>query len=129
VFVLASPQAVELAASSSVSTAAVGESVVLHAKRSTKGTWKRISSRDLKADQCWMAVVPPEQEEEVADNLHWRVEPTDAARFNTDFRPDHTRIVVPLQSGEIRLTPSTSVWCEPGRSVAAAPLTIKVSPK
>lgn len=77
--------------------------------------------------QCWMAALPPEQEAEVADNLHWVVEPEGAAKFNIDFRPDHTRTVALSREGIFTLTPSTAVWCEPGRSVAASPVRVEVT--
>jgi hypothetical protein len=74
-----------------------------------------------------MAALPPEREAAVADNLHWRVEPEGAAVFNIDVRPDHTRTVVLSKPGVVTLIPSTSVWCEPGRSVAASPLRIEAT--
>lgn len=129
VFILEAPQAVELAASASARSVGVDEPVVLHAERSTSGSWTRIRSRELKPDQCWMAALPPQREPAVADNLHWIVEPGGAASFNTDFRPDHTRTVVLSKPGIYTLTPSTAVWCEPGRAVAATPLRIEVKAK
>jgi hypothetical protein len=127
VFVLNAPQTVGLAASASTLSARVGEPVVLYAERRTEGSWTRIPSKELKPDQCWMAALPPEREAAVADNLHWRVEPEGAAVFNIDVRPDHTRTVVLSKPGVVTLTPSTSVWCEPGRSVAASPLRIEAT--
>lgn len=125
VFILEAPQAVELAVSASARSIAVGEPVVLYAERKTKGSWRRIHSRELKPDQCWMAVIPPEQEAAVSDNLRWDVEPGGAAAFNTDFRPDHTRTVVLSKPGVFTFTPSTSVWCEP-RSVTGPPVQVEV---
>lgn len=129
VFVLEAPQTVELAASASARSIAVGEPVVLYAERRTKGSWTRIPSKELKPDQCWMAALPPEQEAAVADNLHWIAEPAGAAMFNTGFRPDRTRTVVLSKPGAVKLTPSTSVWCEPGRSVPASPLLVEAMAK
>lgn len=125
VFVLEAPQVVELAASASVSRVRVGEAVVLYAQRGTRGSWKRIASRELGPHQCWMAALPPEKETAVADNLHWVVDPPGLATFNTDFRSDHTRAVVLSKEGVFSFTASTSVWCEPGRSVPAPPLHIE----
>lgn len=127
VFVLEAPQVVELAAWASTHRVAAGEPLILQARRTTSGTWKRIPSRDLKPDQCWMAVVPPEEETAVADNLQWVVEPDGAATFNTGTRSDRARTVSLSMPGAYTITPSTSVWCEPGRSVAAPPLRIEVT--
>lgn len=126
VYVLEAPQVVELTASASSPSIAVGEPVVLYAERRTRGSWLRIPSRDLKPGQCWMAALPPEHEAAVSDNLHWRVEPDGAATFNADFRSDHTRTVVLSKPGVFTLTPSTAVWCEPGRTVVTTPLRIEV---
>jgi hypothetical protein len=76
-----------------------------------------------------MAALPPEEEAEVADNLHWVVEPPGAATFNTDFRPDHTRAVALSKEGVFSFTPSTSVWCEPGRIVSAPSLQVEAKAK
>ena len=127
VFVLNVPQTVRLAASASTLSAPVGEPVVLYAERKTEGSWTRIPSKELKPDQCWVAALPPEREAAVADNLHWLVEPQGAAVFNIDVRSDHTRTVVLSKSGAFTLTPSTSVWCEPGRSVSASALRIEAT--
>lgn len=126
VFVLEAPQTVELAASASSRSVGIGTPVVLYAERTTEGSWSRIPYRELKPDQCWMAAIPPQREAAVADNLHWIVEPANVATFNTDFRSDHTRTVVLSKQGIYTFTPSTAVWCEAGRSVAATPLRIEV---
>jgi hypothetical protein len=125
---LQAPQAVELAASASAQSVKAGVPVVLHAQRQTQGSWKRIPSRDLAPDQCWMAAVPPTKEPEVADNVLWREEPASAAKFSIDFRPDRTRSVTLSEAGLYTFTPSTSVWCELGRSVRAEPFQITVTP-
>ena len=127
VFVLEAPQVVELEASASERRVTTGEALVLHAQRRANGTWKRIPSRELEPDQCWMAAVPPEQETAVADNLHWVVEPAGAATFNTGSRPDRTRTVSLSKPGVYSITPSTDVWCEPGRRVAATALRVEVT--
>lgn len=127
VFVLEAPQRVELVASASSGKVRVGQAVVLTAQRRTRGTWKRIAWRELKEDQCWMAAIPPERETEVADNLHWVVEPQGAATFNTDSRPDRTREVALSREGVFSFRSSTAVWCEPGRSVYAPSIRIEVT--
>jgi hypothetical protein len=127
VFVLNAPQTVRLTASASTLSARAGEPVVLYAERKTQGSWTRIPSKELKPDQCWVAALPPERETAVADNIHWVVEPEGEAVFNIDVRPDHTRTVVLSKPGIFTLTPSTSVWCEPGRSVPASPLRIEAT--
>lgn len=126
VYVLDGKQAIELIASATPAKVAVGADAILHATRRTKGSWKRIASRERAADECWMARVPPEDEPEVADNLRWTVVPDGAAQFNTDFRADHTRRVVFARSGVYVLTATTAIACEPGRTVAAAPIRIEV---
>jgi hypothetical protein len=127
VFVLNAPQTVGLTASASTLSARVGEPVVLYAERKTQGSWTRIPSKELKPHQCWVAALPPEREAAVADNIHWIVEPEGGAVFNIDVRPDHTRTVVLSKPGVFTLTPGTSVWCEPGRSVPASPLRIEAT--
>lgn len=129
IFVLETSQVVELEASASARQVSPGESFVLNAQRKTSGNWRRIASHELMPGQCWMAALPPEREKEVADNLHWVVEPQGAATFNIDFRPDHTRAVSISKEGVFTFTPSTAVWCEPGRSVSAPPIRIEVTPR
>ncbi len=126
VYVLEAPQTVALSVSASAMKVTAGEPVVLHASRRTSGTWKRIANKERKPDQCWMVRPPPEAEDEVADNLHWETSPAEAARFNTDFRADHTRSVTFASPGTFTLASSSAVWCELGRSVAASPLQIEV---
>lgn len=127
VYVLEAPQSVELSASASAQTIKMGTSVVLHAQRKTQGVWKRIASKDLKSDQCWIAAEPPTEEREVADNVLWRAEPASAAKFNTDFRPDRTREVTFAEPGVYILMSSTGAWCELGRQESAAPITVTVA--
>ncbi len=126
VYVLEAPQTVSLSASTSATTVAAGEPIVLHAARRTTGTSKRIAMKDRRPDQCWMSQPPPESEDEVADNLRWEATPATAAQFNTDFRADHTRSVTFASPGTVTLASSSSVWCEPGRSVNGSLLQIEV---
>jgi hypothetical protein len=127
VYVLMSPQTVEVAASASATKILRGRSAVLHATRRTAGQWRRIPRSELRPDQCWMQQIPPQSEDEVADNLHWSVAPAGPARFNLDFRSDHTRLVILPDAGEFTLTPTSGVWCEPGRSVTGSAIRIEVS--
>ena len=127
-YVLEAPQKVELAASASSSRINAGDTAVLHVQRWTAGVWKRIRMRELSPGRCWMRRPPPKFEAEVADNVNWQVAPTTSARFSA-FRPDHTRLVLLPDTGVFTLTASTSVWCEPGRSVAEQSLKIQVTPR
>lgn len=129
VYVLEAPQTVELFASASVTTVLAGKPVVLHAQRRTSGLWKRIRMKERAPDQCWVQRPPPQSEPEVADNLHWTVVPEGSARFNIDYRSDRTRLVTLPHAGQFTLTPTTAVWCEQGRSVAAPPIHIEVTAK
>jgi hypothetical protein len=126
VYVLEAPQSVELAASASVQTVNMGTPVVLHARRTTQGVWKRIPAKDLRPEQCWMAATPPTEEPEAADNVKWTVEPASAAKLNIDFRADRTRELTLAEEGVYTIMASTGAWCEPGRLVRAAPIRLTV---
>jgi len=128
VYVLEAPQSIELAASASAQTVKMGMPVVLHARRKTQGVWKRIPSKELKPEQCWIAAPPPTEELEVADNVRWRAEPAGAARFNIDFRSDRTREVNFAAPGVYTFVSSTGAWCEPSRQQSAAPVRVTVEP-
>jgi hypothetical protein len=69
---------------------------------------------------------PPAHEPEVADNLRWEAAPAGQAKFNLEYRPDHTREVVFSEAGMFTLESSSAVWCRPGKTVRGAPITIKV---
>ncbi len=129
VYVLQAPQTVSLVASALSVSVAVDEPVVLSVQRETAGQWKQIPRAQLAPDQCWMARPPPGSEKEVADNLHWTVQPEGIARFNTDLRADRTRQVRFSTTGTFTLTASSSVWCEFGRSVAATGIRVEVKAK
>lgn len=91
-------------------TVRVGERLVLHARRVT-GPWKEVTRDGLSSDECWV-VRPPEREEpEVADNVHWIVDPEGYATFNLGLRDDHTRTVQFSQSGQYRLRAVSKTWC------------------
>jgi len=124
VYVLQAPQSVELSASASASTVTAGTPFVLHGSRTSHGVWKRIESKDLLPDQCWIAEIPPENEPEVADNLLWRVKPADGVKFNTDFRTNRTREVTVSNPGTYTFVSSSGPWCERGRTITAAPFTV-----
>ena len=127
VYILEAPQTVELTASASSNRVRAGESLVLHVERKTKGLWKRIPMSERAPDQCWMERPPPEFEAEVADNVRWDVTPPGSVRFNIDIREDHTRLVFMDSVGQFTLTPSTALWCEPGRAVTGQSLRVEVS--
>lgn len=126
VYVLEAPQSVSLVAYASAARVFAGEPIVLHVQRRTSGVWKRIPMKSRAPDQCWMRRPPPESENEVADNVRWTVNPEGIARFNIDFRSDHTRQVWFSQAGKFTLTPSTAVWCE-RRSIAGPAVEIEVA--
>ncbi len=126
VYVLQAPQTLSLAASATPTSVSLNEAVTLSAQRQTVGSWKQIPRAQLAADQCWMARPPPDAEKEGADNLQWAVQPEGSARFNTDFRANHTRQVSFSQTGTFMLTPSSAVWCE-RRSVTAAAVRVVVT--
>ncbi|MGE0313388.1 MAG: hypothetical protein AB7P21_17395 [Lautropia sp.] len=126
VYVLQAPQSIDLEASASVDAVKADVPFLLHTRRQTRGVWKRIPSKELKPDQCWMAAVPPESEPEVADNMLWRVEPASGVRFNTDFRPNRTREVRIANPGTYTFVASYGPWCEHERTESAAPVTVIV---
>lgn len=127
VYVLDSPQAVELTASASKSTAQQGETVVLHVKRHTSGAWKQIPRAQLAPGQCWVYRPPVELEPEVAHSVQWAVEPEGAVEFHTDYQLDQTRVVTLMAKGRVTLTPVSTVKCEAGRVVEGAAIEIEVS--
>ena len=124
VYVPATPPAVELMLGASAIEVAVGKPVVLHAERRYRGEWKQVERSSLGAGQCWLGRPPPDREPEVADNLHWRVSPEGAARFNVEYRNDRTRQVVFAEPGTFTLRATSVVYC--GDDVGAGPLVIKV---
>jgi hypothetical protein len=126
VYVLDAPQSVELTASASANNVKAGVPFVLHATRRTQGLWTRIESKNLKPDQCWMALIPPTREPEVADNVRWHASPSPGVKFNTDIRPNRTREVTVASPGMYTFTASYEPWCEPGRTVTATPVTVVV---
>jgi hypothetical protein len=127
VYVLESPQSVELTASASASTVQQNETVTLRVQRRTSGTWKQIPRDTLRPGQCWVYRPPAAAETEVADNVQWEVVPEDSVRFNGEFRMDHTKIATMRHKGRIRLTPISSITCEPDRTVRGPPIEIEVS--
>ena len=119
VYVLEASQSIELEAFAAAATVKQGVPVVLHARRETRGVWRRIPSRDLKPEQCWMGAIPPMEEPEVADNVLWRVKPSSSVKFNIDFRADHTRTATLAEPCVYTFVASTGAWCEPGRQMSA----------
>jgi hypothetical protein len=127
VYVLEAPQEVTLDASASASKVKVGDTVLLHVERRTRGQWKQIPRDQLQPGQCWQYRPPPASEPEVADNVEWQIEPKHAIVFNTGFRMDHKRIVTMRTPGTIQLIPLSAVPCEPDRIVKGRPIEIEVS--
>lgn len=88
--------------SASSAHAAVGEPVVLTAERRASG-FIQVPIGKVPEGVGWWRSEPPSYEESVADNLRWMVQPEGQSRFNTDFRPDHKRIVQFTSPGVYRL--------------------------
>jgi hypothetical protein len=127
VYVLESPQTVELKATASASKVEQGGRVVLHVERRTTGKWQRVSRGDLKPGQCWVYRPPVEVEPEVAQSLQWVVEPEGAVEFHTEYQMDQSRVATVMTKGTIKLTPVGKVQCEEGRTVEGTPLEIEVT--
>jgi len=117
---------VELLVRATANDVAVGEPVVLHAVRRNRGEWKRVERKDLAREQCWVRRPPPTDEEEVADNVRWEVRPPTGARFNTAFRPDHTREVVFSEAGTFTVESRSTIWCRPDKAARGQPIRIVV---
>lgn len=126
VYVLEGPQDVKITASASATKVKVGETVVLHVQRRVTGKWKQIPRDQLTQGQCWLYTLPPEVEEEVADNVEWDVYPDGAVEFETTFRLDHTRFATMRQKGRISLRPLTAVRCEKDRVEQGRAIQIEV---
>jgi len=105
-------------------TVRVGEPLVLHAVRRS-GPWVIAAPDTLAPDAPWMIEPPPNPEIEVADNLHWIVEPPGAATFNLGVRPDHTREVIFEEPGTYTLIGRSATLT--GEPVDAAPLHVTVT--
>lgn len=70
---------------------------------------------------------PVEVEPEVARSVQWQVEPEGAVQFHTEYQLDQTRVATLAAKGKIKLTPISTVECEPDRSVAGPAIEIEVS--
>lgn len=126
-YVLESPQSIELIASASASNVQQGATVVLHVQRRTSGKWKQVPRGKLTAGQCWVYRPPVALEPEVAHSVQWEVIPENAVRFHTDYRLDQTRAATMMTKGTVKLTPVSPVKCENDRTVAGAAIEIEVS--
>jgi hypothetical protein len=126
VYVLEEPQSVALTASASAQSVRMGEAVVLHAQRTTTGKWKQVPLESVTRGQCWVYQPPVESGLEVADAIEWDVYPDGAVLFRAEYRMDHTRVVTTDMQGTIKLTPRSTVKCEPDRVVEGAPIQIEV---
>ena len=124
VYVPVKPPEVIVDASVSAVDAVVGEALTLHARRFYRGEWEQVKRKSLSEGACWMRRPPPESEDEVADNIHWTVDPGEQAKFNLNLRRDHTRTVTFSAPGQYRISGSSSVWC--GSPVSVEPGTILV---
>jgi hypothetical protein len=127
VYVLESPQEVELTATASPATVQQGQTVVLHVQQRTVGKWKQISRDELAPGQCWVYRPPTEVEPEVAHSVQWEVIPENAVEFHREMQMDQSRVATMMVKGTIKLTPITKVKCEEGRSVYGSTLEIEVT--
>jgi len=127
VYVLEEPQLVALTSSASELKVQRGATVVLRVERRTTGKWKRIPLSEVRSGQCWVYQPPAQSEPEVADSVHWKVEPENAVSFNQDFRLDHTKIATMRVNGTITLTPTSLAKCESERAVEGPAIRIEVS--
>ena len=87
----------------------VGEPLVLHARR-TSGPWVE-THREAVAGPCWWGAPPPSVEPEVADNIRWIADPSDAARFNLDVRSDHAWVFRFSEPGTYVLEARSALTC------------------
>jgi hypothetical protein len=127
VYVLESPQSVELTASASPSKVQRGEKVVLHVQRRSSGKWKRVARDELTPGQCWVYRPPAEIEPEVAHNVEWEVAPVGAVDFHREYQLDRTRVATVTTQGKVKLTPISAVECEGDRTVRGSAIEIEVS--
>jgi hypothetical protein len=126
VYVPESEPQVELAVRASALEVSVGEPVVLHAERWSRGEWKLVEKRELDSGQCWLRHPPESHEEEVADNLRWEATPSTGVRFNKTPRSDRSRSAVFEQPGRFVLHSSSRIWCRPGKQAEGRPIEILV---
>jgi len=96
-------------------TVRVGEPLVLHARRMT-GPWKEVHRGTLPSDACWVTGPPEDEEPEVADNVHWMVDPDGYATFNLGLRGDPTRTVHFTRPGQYQLRAVSKTFCSPPSS-------------
>lgn len=127
VYVPTEPARVFVAASLSAEEVRVGEKVILYASRVNKGRWKQVKRNSLPRDACWLSRPPLDTEDAVADSIHWTVQPEGYARFNIDYRADHTRTVAFSAPGEYRIRGSSAVSCGPPQAVMPETLLVVVN--
>ena len=126
VYVPRTPPDVIVEVSVSEVEAAVGDRLTLHARRFYRGEWEQVKRKSLPEGACWLRRPPQERENEVADNIHWTVDPNGQAQFNLTFRSDHTRTVTFSAPGRYRISGSSSVWCGSPVSVEPAELVVEI---
>ncbi len=110
----------------SASEIKVGEELVLYATQYSKGAWRQVPRSSLKSGSCWVSHTPQKIIKEVADTIQWTVTPEGNARFNTEFRSDHTRAVIFSAAGRYSIRGRASVWCGPPQDVVPAELEVEV---
>lgn len=125
VYIPGSSFKVEVTISVPTTTVSVDEPLVLHGQRRATG-FMQVPYSDVPDGVQWWRSQPPAFEEEVAGNLRWIVEPTGAARFNTDFRPDLTREVRFSKPGTYTLSATSNIYGE--EPVSSKRVTITVVP-
>jgi hypothetical protein len=116
VYVPSTEPEMELLVAASATEVSVGEPVILHAERRSRGEWKQVEKSSLGGEQCWLGRPPPAREPEISDNIRWEALPAEHARFKTAYRNDRTREVVFLKAGTVTLESSSAVWCRPHKA-------------
>lgn len=86
-----------------------GSWLTLHARRST-GPWRIVPRDQADLTDCWWRRPPPPEEGEVANNVTWRVEPSDSTLFNLPRSPEAERRLRFARPGRYRLW-ATSHGC------------------
>ena len=70
-----------------------GDWLRLRASRATTGEWRKVRFADMPKDTPWLGEIPSALEPEVAANLRWFAEPSDAVEFNNPV----TGVVEPME--------------------------------
>lgn len=126
VYISEDPPRVSVEVSASANNVLVGQEVFLYATRYNKGNWKKVNHKSLPEGSCWLSRPPQNREAQVADNIHWTVDPAGSARFNTEYRADHSRVVIFSQPGRYWIRGSSAVRCGDPQVTVPAELEIRV---